>query len=48
MTDPVSLTIGGRVYSSFDGEPIDYRELFEGVARSYLGTVLPRLDMPAG
>jgi S-adenosylmethionine synthetase len=44
MTDPVTLTIGGRVSSSFSGEPIDHRELFEDVARSYLGTVLPRFD----
>ena len=44
MTDPVTLTIGGRVSSSFSGEPIDHRELFEDAARSYLGTVLPRFD----
>lgn len=44
MTDPVTLTIGGRVWSSFSGEPIDHRELFQEVARSYLGTVLPRFD----
>ena len=44
MTDPVTLTIGGRVSASFSGEPVDHRELFEDVARSYLATVLPRFD----
>lgn len=32
MTEPTILVIGGRVSSSFAGEPIDYRDLFEQVA----------------
>jgi S-adenosylmethionine synthetase len=44
MTEPVILTIGGRVSASFGGQPVPYRELFEEVARSYFATVLPRFD----
>jgi len=44
MTDPVTLTIGGRVSASFAGQPVPYRELFEEAARGYLATVLPRFD----
>jgi S-adenosylmethionine synthetase len=44
MTAPVTLTIGGRVSTSFGGEPVGHRELFEDVAHSYLNTVLPRFD----
>jgi S-adenosylmethionine synthetase len=41
MTAPVTLTIGGRVSTSYAGQPIDHRGLFEHVARDYLDTVLP-------
>lgn len=44
MTEPTILVIGGRVSSSFAGQAIAYRELFEQVARDYLGTVLPNFD----
>ena len=37
MTAPVTLTIGGRVSTSFGGQPVGHRELFEDVARGYLG-----------
>lgn len=45
MTEPTLLVIGGRISSSFAGEPIAYRELFETVARDYLATVLPHFDV---
>lgn len=45
MTEPVTLEIGGRVSSSFAGQDIAYRELFEKVAREYLATVLPAFDV---
>ncbi len=44
MTAPVTLVIGGRVSTSFGGQPIDHRGLFEQVARDYLATVLPGFD----
>jgi S-adenosylmethionine synthetase len=44
MTAPVTLTIGGRVSTSFAGQPIDYRGLFEQTACDYLSTVLPNFD----
>lgn len=44
MTEPVTLTIGGRVSASFAERPVPYRELFEEAARGYLATVLPRFD----
>jgi hypothetical protein len=44
MTDPVTLTIGGRVSASFAGQPVPYRELFEEAARGYLATALPGFD----
>jgi S-adenosylmethionine synthetase len=44
MTAPVTLTIGGRVSTSFGSELVGHRELFEDVARSYLDNVLPRFD----
>jgi S-adenosylmethionine synthetase len=44
MTAPVTLTIGGRVSTSFGGQPVGHRELFEDVARGYLSAVLPRFD----
>jgi S-adenosylmethionine synthetase len=44
MTEPVTLTIGGRVSTSYADAPIDYRELFEQVASDYLSTVLPNFD----
>lgn len=44
MTAPITLTIGGRVSTSFGGEPVGHRELFEDVARRYLSAVLPRFD----
>jgi S-adenosylmethionine synthetase len=44
MIEPVTLVIGGRVSSSFGGQQIAYRELFDQVAREYLATVLPTFD----
>jgi S-adenosylmethionine synthetase len=44
MTEPVTLMIGGRVSTSFAGQPIDHRGLFEHVAHDYLATVLPNFD----
>jgi S-adenosylmethionine synthetase len=44
MTGPVTLVIGGRVSTSFGGEPIDHRALFEQVTRDYLTTILPKFD----
>lgn len=40
MTEPVTLTIGGRASASFAGEQVPYRE----PVRDYLATVLPRFD----
>ena len=48
MTDPVTLTIGGRVWSSFSGEPIDHRELFQEVAAAISARCCRVLTMPAG
>jgi S-adenosylmethionine synthetase len=44
MTAPVTLLIGGRVSTSFGGQPIEHRDLFEQVARDYLATILPGFD----
>jgi S-adenosylmethionine synthetase len=44
MTAPVTLVIGGRVSTSFGGQRIDHRDLFERTARDYLSTVLPAFD----
>jgi S-adenosylmethionine synthetase len=44
MTEPVTLQIGGRVPTTFGGRPIGHAEIFEAVARDYLGTVLPNFD----
>lgn len=44
MTTPVTLTIGGRISTSFAGIPIDHQGLFEQVAHDYLATVLPSFD----
>ena len=44
MTAPVTLTIGGRVSTSFGGQPTSHQELFEETARGYLAAVLPRFD----
>jgi len=35
MTEPTTVVIGGRVSTSFGGEPIDYRGLFDDVVISY-------------
>ena len=45
MTEPTTVMIGGRVSTSFGGEPIDYRGLFEDVVTKYLATVLPNFDV---
>lgn len=44
MTAPTRVVIGGRASSSFADTPIDYRGLFEQVARDYFATVLPHFD----
>ena len=44
MTAPVTLLIGGRVSTSFGGQPTGHRDLFEQVASDYLATVLPHFD----
>ena len=44
MTAPVTLTIGGRVSTTFSAIPIDHRGLFEQVAHEYLPAVLPDFD----
>jgi S-adenosylmethionine synthetase len=44
MTAPVTLVIGGRVSTSFAGQCIDHRGLFEQTARDYLTGVLPSFD----
>lgn len=44
MSEPVTLTIGGRVSTSFAGQPTGHQDLFEHVARSYLASVMPRFD----
>lgn len=44
MTEPFVLVVGGRVSNSFADEEIDYRSIFEEVARDYFATVLPRFN----
>ena len=45
MTEPTLLLIGGRVSTSFAGQPIDHRGLFEQIAHEYLADVLPHFDV---
>lgn len=44
MTAPVTLTIGGRVSTTYANRPIDHRGLFEQVTSDYPSTVLPNFD----
>jgi len=44
MTAPITLTIGGRVSTSYADKPIDHRGLFEQVTGDYLSIVVPNFD----
>ncbi len=45
MTEPTTVVVGGRVSTSFAGEPIDHRDLFDEVVTGYLARVLPNFEV---
>jgi len=45
MTEPTTVLIGGRVSTSFGGESVDFRGLFDDTVTKYLAAVLPNFDV---